>query len=98
MAQAEFVSSGSISAQNTGIGWLSVKYGMVDLSVYGSFVGTTVWLQRRFEDGVILDVESYVAATEKTLAVGGPGEYRLFVKTGGYAAGPVLARLCQHKQ
>lgn len=89
------VSSGDISAQNTGISALRVNPGNFNVSVQGTFTAT-IFLQRSCDGGTTwFDMESYTIPAEK---VGETGEHlhvRLFCKTGGYTSGTAACRLGQ---
>lgn len=101
----------AISAQNTFTtsSFHVPAFKGLECSVWGSFVGTTVTLQRRRDDeddstgwhdvpylvnpatGAITNI---TAATEFTVPHNRAGMfYRIGVKTGDYAAGPVNVRL-----
>lgn len=65
----------------------------IQLSISGTF-SATVWLQRRLNSAPWLDVTSYTAAAEKIIDTEAVGvEYRLGVKTGGYASGTAVCLL-----
>lgn len=89
--------SKSISAQNTFTDATYFDKKPFTVSVSGSFSGTTVTLQKSYDDGSTWhDVEAYTAASEKIVDnVDGSTKWRLGVKTGGYSAGPVVCKLLQ---
>lgn len=95
--------SASISAENTFTDWfdpsetrrvqsMPTKF---NVSISGSFSGTTVTLQRRFgASGSAVDVKNYTAAAEEIAEeIEDDVQYRLGVKTGNYSAGPAVCRL-----
>jgi len=82
----------SATAQNTFSEPLKVR-GDFNLSLSGTWVGT-VHLQRRFNQGSWMDVQSYTANIEdRGREPEGLVEYRAGVKTGNYTSGTVLIRI-----
>ena len=84
-------STGSITAQNTGITGIFVK-GQFSIDISGTWVAT-VFLQRSYDGSNWRDVESYTANCELTYEDKVGSTYRLFVKTGGYTSGTVVAAI-----
>lgn len=84
----------SITAQNTGTGALTVPKGKpVNISISGTFAAT-VFVQRSFDQGSTwLDVESHTAPVERIMDTPENTTVRLFVKTGGFTSGTVVARV-----
>jgi len=80
-------SSGSITAQNTGIDAMDVTNAL-SISISGTWVAT-VYLQRKHDGTNWRDVTSYTANIEDTIEDPVGAQYRLFVKTGGFTSGTV---------
>lgn len=87
------VKSGGTPQASTGTAGIRLRNDY-NISVSG-ISGDTVWLQRSFDAGVTwYDIESYTADTQKRgFEPEGDVLYRLGVKTGGYSAGTIIARL-----
>lgn len=97
------VVTATASAQNTFTSWLdpSLRLGPRDetctfnVSISGSISGSTVTLQRSFDDGSTpLDVKAYTAIAEEIAVEPEAGVlYRIGIKTGDYVGGSVSLRL-----
>ena len=97
MADSSIRVTASLTAQNTGTDWLRLRgeRNRFDISVGGTFAAT-VHLQRKRPGeaaSAARDVESYAAATERLGEMQGHWDVRLFVKTGNFTSGTVVAEL-----
>lgn len=85
----------TLTAADSGIGWMPATSGIATLSISGTFVAT-VTLQRRFgADGPALDVKSYTAPAEENIECAADMELRLYIKAGNYTSGSCVCRLSQ---
>lgn len=90
MARVKYCTA-SITAQNTGNTGVDVC-GQFAIDISGTWVAT-VWLQRCYDGSNWRDVESYTANCQLTYEDRVGATYRLFVKTGGFTSGTVVASL-----
>jgi len=96
MTQPPKTVSASIAAQNTFTDALSVGPGeSADVSVSGSFSGTTVTLQAMHDGTNWRDVTTFTAASEAIFDAARGQDIRLGVKTGDYSAGPAVCLLAK---
>lgn len=97
------VASASITAQNTFTDWIApstqnalgiTAMGYLNLSIYGTWVGT-VTVQRTFDDGTtVLDVVTYTSNAERLVEDHEHGiKYRVGIKTGDFTSGTANVRL-----
>ena len=87
----------SVTAENTGTGWLKLRadHSFFDISVSGTF-SATIQLQRKRPGesaSAARDIESYTAGTEKLGEMQGHWDVRLFTRTGDYVSGTVEMEL-----
>ena len=82
----------TITAQNTGTGWLTLSAGEAASVSISGLTGTssTIFLQRRFPGITSLDVTSFTANAEGSYVADERTDIRLFCKTGGYSSGTIV--------
>jgi hypothetical protein len=97
MANNKVRVTATLTAQNAGTDWLQLRgqHNFFDISVSGIFVAN-VTLQRKRPgeaDAAARDVETYTGNAEKLGEMMGHWDVRLFIKTGEFTSGSVIAEI-----